>query len=167
MTPATAINLSTLAVIVVLFALHIRSFIKGGKDPKILMSSIGGMISGSSLAMCTGGALGAVASWIAGGTNAVAIVAPWATGTGDRTLTSGTPQGLSLEGGLIALTVGALSWVSIRDASKKERIRQIGGLICGVCLTYTGGYGGLVNSTLVPLYNGIGGQVVSLVENWV
>ncbi|MEU6628401.1 hypothetical protein ABZ905_08915 [Streptomyces parvus] len=166
MTPATAINLSTLAIIVVLFALHIRTFIKGGKDPKVLLSGIGGMIAGSSLAMCVGGALGVVATWIVGGTNVASAVAPWATGTGDRTLASAQAQGLSMEGGIVVLAVAVLSWVCIRDAGKKERIRQIGGLICGVCLTYTGGYGGLVNSTLIPLYNGIGGQLASLAENF-
>lgn len=165
MNPATAVNVSTLAIVVVLFTLYIRTFIKGGKDPKVLLSGIGGMISGSSLAMCVGGALGVVAAWIAGTTNAASVVAPWATGTGDRTLASGSPQGLTMEGGLVVLAVGVLSWVCIREAGKKERIRQIGGVICGVCLTYTAGFGGLVNSTLIPFYNGIGAQAVSFVEN--
>lgn len=166
MNAATAINVSTLAVIFVLFALHVRTFIKAGKDPKVLLSGLGGSIVGSSLAMCAGGVLGVVASWIAGGGNAVGVVAPWATGTGDRAVASSTPGGLSIEGGLVALVITVLGWVAIREAAKTQRIRLIGGLFTGVCLTYTGGYGGLVNNTLVPAYNGIGAQAISLVENF-
>lgn len=164
MSPATAINVSTLAIVFVLFALHIRTFIKGGKDPKILLSGLGGSIAGSSLAICVGGALGVVATWIVGGGNAASVIAPWATGTGDRVIASASPGGLTIEGGLIALTVSFLSWVSIRDAAKTQRLRILGGLFCGVCLTYTGGYGGLVNSSLVPVYNNIGAQLIALVE---
>ncbi|MFE4329667.1 hypothetical protein ACFRQM_09445 [Streptomyces sp. NPDC056831] len=167
MSPATAINVSTLAIIFVLLALHIRTFIKGGKDPKILMSGLGGSIVGSSLAMCVGGGLGVVASWIAGGGNAASGVAPWATGTGDRAVSSASPGGLTIEGGLVALTVTVLGWVAIREAAKTQRLRLLGGLFCGVCLTYTGGYGGLVNSSLVPVYNNIGAQALALIENGV
>ena len=165
MNPATFINASTLMIIVILFALHIRTFIKGGKDPKILLAGIGGMIAGSSLAMCVGGSLGVVATYIAGAGNAASVIAPWATGTGDRALASGTAQGLTMEGGLIALVIGVITWVSIREAGKKERLRLLGGLFSGVCLTYTGGVSGLVNGTLIPAYNGIGAQIISLVEN--
>ncbi|MFI0934626.1 hypothetical protein ACH4RG_23250 [Streptomyces sp. NPDC021019] len=165
MNPATAINVSTLAIIAVLFALHTRTFIKGGKDPKVLLTGIGGMIAGSSLAMSVGGALGLAATYIVGSTNTAAAVAPWATGTSDRTLASGSPQGLTMEGGIIVLVVSVIAWVSIREAGKKERLRLLGGLISGAALTYTAGFGGLVNSTLIPIYNGIGGQLVSFVEN--
>lgn len=165
MSPATAINVSTLAIIAILIALHIRTFIKGGKDPKILLSGIGGLLVGSSLAICVGGALGTAASYIAGSSNAASIIAPWATGTGDRAIASGTPGGLILEGGLIVLVVAILGWVAIREAAKTQRLRLIGGLICGVCLTYTGGYGGLINNTLIPLYNSVGTQIIAAVEN--
>ncbi|MFF3096770.1 hypothetical protein [Streptomyces cyaneofuscatus] len=165
MTPATYINVSTLAIIAVLFALHIRTFLKGGKDPKILMSGIGGMIGGSSLAMCVGGALGLAATYIVGSTNMAAAVAPWATGTGDRTIATGNAQGLTMEGGIIVLIVAVITWVSIREAGKKERLRLIGGLLSGAALTYTAGFGGLVNNTLIPFCNGIGGQLVAFVEN--
>lgn len=167
MNPATAINVSTLTIIVVLVVLHLRTFIKGGKDPKILGASLGGMIAGSSLAMSAGGALGLFATYVVGSTNAAAAIAPWATGTDDRVIASITPQGLTMEGGLIVVTVAAVSWVSIREAGKKERLRLLGGLISGAALTYTGGFGGLVNSSLIPLYNGIGGQLIAFVENLV
>lgn len=167
MTPATAIRLSTLAIILVMVVLHTRSFLKAGKDPKILIPSLGGTIAGASLAICVGGALGTVATYIAGSGNVVSGVVPWATGTGDRALASGSPQGLTMEGGLIALAAAALTWVVIREAAKTQRIRLIGGLFCGTCLTYTAGIGGLVGNTIVPAYNGIGAQIASLAENLV
>lgn len=166
MSPATAINVSTLAIIVVLVVLHVRTFLKGGKDPKILLSGIGGMIVGSSIALCVGGMLGVVAAWIVGSGNTVSAVAPWATGTGDRAVASGSPSGLSIEGGLVVLAVAVLGYVAIREAAKTQRLRLIGGLFCGACLTYTAGYGGMVDSTLVPVYNGLGGQVLSWAENF-
>lgn len=165
MSPATAINVSTLAIIAILLALQIRTFLKSGKDPKILLPGIGGTVLGSTLALCAGGALGTIAAWIAGGGNAASVVAPWATGTGDRTLASSAPGGLTMEGGLIALIVAALGWVSIREAAKTARLRLLGGLFVGVCLTYTGGFGGLVADTQVPLYNDIGAQLITYVES--
>ncbi|MFD3844747.1 hypothetical protein ACFWVB_02505 [Streptomyces microflavus] len=167
MNPATYINVSTLAILGVLIALHVRTFIKGGKDPKILLTGIGGMVAGSTLAICGGGFMGVVATYIVGSLNMAGLFAPWATGTGDRALSSAAPQGLTIEGGLIALIVGAIAWVNIREAGKKERLRLLGGLLAGAGLTYTGGFGGLVDRTLIPLYNGIGGQLINLVENWV
>lgn len=164
MSPATAINVSTLAIIVVLLALTVRSFIKGGKDPKILLPGVGGTLVGSTLALCAGGALGVIATWIAGSGNSVSGVAPWATGTGDRTVASATPGGLTMEGGLVALTVALLGWVAIREAAKTARLRLIGGLFVGVCLTYTAGFSGFVASTQVPVYNSVGAQIVTFFE---
>lgn len=163
MTPATAISLGTLTIIVLLFVLHARTFIKGGKDPKILVSGVGGTIVGSSLAICVGGALGSIAMYIVGGGNMVSGVAPWLSGTNDSQIASGSAQGLTGPGGLVTLVVTGLGWVCIREAAKSQRVRLIGGLFCGVCLTYTGGYGGLVQSTLIPFYNGLGAQLIALV----
>ncbi|MFJ8852340.1 hypothetical protein [Streptomyces sp. NPDC102437] len=164
MTPAAYINIGTLTLIVAMIALHVRTFIKGGKDPKILLSGLGGVIVGSSLAMCVGGALSSIAMYIAGGGNGISGIAPWATGTGDRAIAAGSASGLSMEGGIIAAVVAVLGWVTIRDADKTKRLRLIGGLFCGVCLTYTAGYGGLVDDSLIPFYNGLGAQLIAAVE---
>lgn len=164
MSPASAINIGTLAIIAILIALHIRTFIKGGKDPKILLSGIGGMLGGSSVAMCVGGALGSIAMYIVGGGNALSGIAPWATGTSDGTVAGRTVGGLTMEGGLIVIVVTVFLWVAIREAAKAQRLRLLGGLFCGICLTYTGGYGGLVSASLIPLYNGLGAQGLALVE---
>lgn len=164
MTPASAINIGTLAIIAILIALHVRTFIKGGKDPKILLSGLGGMIGGSSLAMCIGGALGSIAMYIVGGGNALSGIAPWATGTSDGTVAGGSISGLTMEGGLVVIVVTALLWVAIREAAKTQRLRLLGGLFCGVCLTYTGGYGGLIQQSLIPFYNGLGAQGLAAIE---
>ncbi|GAA2948598.1 hypothetical protein ACFPN0_15020 [Kitasatospora cinereorecta] len=164
MTPASAISVGTLTIIVFLFTLHVRTFIKGGKDPKILLTGLGGMIVGSSLAICVGGALGSIAMYIVGGGNMASGIAPWLSGTGDSQIAGGGAQGLTTEGGLVAVVVAGLGWVCIRDAAKTQRLRLVGGLFCGVCLTYTGGYGGLVQSTQVPMFNELGAQVIALVS---
>lgn len=165
MTAATYISVSTLAVAAILIVLNLRTWWKGSKALKHLVHGVGGLILGVTLAVCAGGFLGDIASWIAGGSNSVAgTVIPWSTGTGDRNLSSAATSGLAVEGGVVAVVVLALGFVTLREASKDARRRLLGGTFVGVCLTYTAGVAGIVTSYLIPAYNGSGLRVVAFVE---
>lgn len=165
MTAATYISVSTLAVAAILIALTIRSWWKGGKSYKILLQGFGGVILGVSLAICAGGFLGDIASWVAGGSNSIAgTLIPWSTGTGDRNIASAATSGLGIEGGAVAVVVLVVGFITIKAATGKPRRRLIGGLFVGICLTYTAGVAGIVTAYLIPAYNGTGGSVVAWVE---
>lgn len=165
MNAANYISVSTLAIAMVLIALNVRSWWKGGKSVKQLVHGIGGLILGATLVICAGGAFGDAAGLIAGSGNGVSgTVIPWSTGTGDRAVASAATAGLALEGGLIAVIVLALGVVTIKSATKDHRRRLIGGTFVGVCLTYTAGVAGIVTEYLIPAYNGTGTGVVAFFE---
>lgn len=161
---ATSISVATLSIAVVLIGLNLRSFWKGKKDPKILFPGSGGMVFGSTLAACVGGALGTSAGAVAGAGNGVSGIVPWATGAGDRGVAVGHATGLTVEGGVIAVLVAVLGFLAAREGAKTSKKRVLGGAFCGIVLTYTAGIAALVAAYLIPAYNEVGRQLVAAVE---
>lgn len=165
MTAADYISLSTLTVATVLIALNLRAWWKGGKSFKILLQGICGVILGVTIAICAGGILGDIATWVAGGSNSViGTIIPWATGAGDRNVAAGSASGLGMEGGLVAVVLIVLGAVAIKAASGRARWRLVGGTFVGICLSFTAGLASIVASHLIPAYNGAGGSVVAFFE---
>lgn len=165
MTAAAYISISTLTVAFVLIALNVRAFWRGGKSFKILLHGFSGVVLGVTIAICAGGILGDIATWVAGGSNSVTgTIIPWATGAGDRNVASGSAAGLGMEGGLIAVVLLVLGFVAIKAASGRPRWRLIGGTFVGICLSFTAGLASIVASHLIPAYNGAGTSVVAFFE---
>jgi hypothetical protein len=161
----TSIGVATFFLALVPIALSIRTFIKSKYDWHVFVPGVGGAVVGSTLATCSGGALGWIAAKIAGAGNSVSGLIPWATGTEDEGVSGATVEGLRISGGGIAVLIVAIGYVAIRAASGDRRRRMLWGTFVGVCLTYTAGVGGLVDEHMIPLFNDSGDQIVNVAEN--
>lgn len=164
MSTATSISVGTLTIALVLIILNFRTFLKGGKKFGVLLPGTGSAITGSSAALCVGGAFGHAASVVAGAGVSAGAIVPWATGTEEDDIASGTTAGLTTSGSIAVFIIVTLWIVAFRSAGKADRKRMVGGIFCGICLTYTAGVAGLVDDYLIPAYNTIGDQVKEFFE---
>lgn len=162
--PATSIGAATLLLAALLIVINLKTWFTTPKKPlSVLFPGIQGIVAGVSAALCTGGVIGWAASMIAGATNSISGIIPWATGTQDEGVDAGTTSGLSIWGGGVAFAIVVIYLLALRalsgshsDQDKTRRLRLIGGLVVGVCLTYTAGVAAAVTNYLIPWYNSAG-----------
>lgn len=162
--PATGIGAATLLIAALLVIKNLKTWFTTPRKPlSVLFPGIQGLVAGVSATLCTGGVIGWAASMIAGAANSVSGVIPWATGTQDESVDAGTTSGLNIWGGGVAFIIVVIYLLALRplfsnpsDQDKTRRLRLIGGLVVGVCLTYTAGVAAAVTSYVIPWYNSAG-----------
>lgn len=172
-TPATAIGAATLLLAALLIWLNVKTWwTTQGRPIAIFWPGLQGAIAGSSMALCGGGIIGTLAAMGIGVVNRVAGIIPWATGTQDESLASGSISGLNIWGGGVAFAITVTFVLAVRAlassssaSDKVRRNRLVGGAIVGACITYTAGIASLVTNYQIPFYNALGEQLPSALSS--
>lgn len=159
MNTATSLNLSGLALALVVLLANLRRWWKSNRDPKDLAHFGQGFTLGALGTACAGGLLG----WLAG-------CAPGIANTGGQKgvsgLTGASPSSplargsigsLSEEGAVVVAVFTLIVVWSWRAAKKDDKKRLGGGLFCGFTLCATAGVAGLL-TWLPDFANTIGVQ---------
>jgi hypothetical protein len=161
---SAVLTISGAALSAGVLVVNIRSWWGGKREIKAALPFGGGLITGASWMLCTGGLLG----WVAwGSTEAHSAAGDWAlektTGQSGGALAAGsmgalTPAGAAMV--VISLIVGGVVW---KAAGKGDKKKIVGGLAVGTTLTATAGFAQLMQ--WVPdIYNTVGAGVVDVLN---
>ncbi|AZM46585.1 hypothetical protein DMB38_12860 [Streptomyces sp. WAC 06738] len=136
-----------------------------GRDPKALLPFAAGLSLGALATLCAGGLLGVLAGWTAGLNNKAGEVAvPGATGTSSGAVARGSMGALTSGGALLVFLLAVAYVVAWRAANKELKRKLLGGWWSGATLSLSAGAAGILASTLVPLVNDAGGEVLAFFE---
>lgn len=160
---STQLTYGGLGIALLILTLNLWGWWTGGRDPRKLGPFLGAYCMGSLFTLCAGGLLGWAAGMITGGTNTTGNkTVPGVTGTDGADIAPGIAGALTPGGALLVFLLTGVFVIALKSAAKQISWRMIGGLICGVCLTYTAGAAGLLDSTLTPVVNMAGDRVLGV-----
>lgn len=159
-----ALSLAGLTVSLIVLYANLRTWWKGGKEPKALGPFAAGFTVGALAVVCTGGILGYLAGCTVQAANGIgARAVPGATGTQGAPLARGSMGQLDPEGGVVVVLLTAGLFLAWKAAGKDVKKRMLGGLLCGACLCVTAGVASLLDG-LPQAANGLGIAIRSAFE---
>lgn len=161
------LSLAGAALCLAVLYFNLKKWWDGNRELKNLIPFAQSTLMGALATLCTGGILG----WLSGCTRQGVST------TGDQAVRgiTGAPTGapmaaqslagqLTPEGGTVVAIAAAITFLAYKVATKEDKRRIVGGLICGMCLTITAGVAGALDG-LPGLANDTGAAARSMLEN--